>query len=75
MLLSDFNALCTISMPIPPTVALIEFFHADIVASVHPGGNTPQSTNYTDIYNPSRKLSKLDEQGMQDSAGEAGTMS
>ena len=36
MLLSDFNALGPISMPIPPTVALIEFFQADAVASVHP---------------------------------------
>ena len=36
MLLSDFNALGTISMPTPPTVALTEFFHADTVASVHP---------------------------------------
>ena len=36
MLLSDFNALGPISMPTPPTVALIEFFHADTVASIHP---------------------------------------
>ena len=40
-----------------------------------PGGNTPQSTNYTTTYLPSRKLSKLDEPGMQDTAGEAGTSS
>ena len=37
-----------------------------------PGGNTPQSTNYTAIYLPSWKLSKLDEPDMQDTAGEAG---
>ena len=29
-------ALGPISIPTPPTVALTEFFHADIVASVHP---------------------------------------
>ena len=40
-----------------------------------PGGNTPQSNNYTATYLPSRKLSKLDEQVMQDTAGEAGTSS
>ena len=36
MLWSDFNALGPISMPTPPTVALIKFFHADTLASVHP---------------------------------------
>ena len=35
MLLSDFNALGPIYMPTSPTVALIEFFHADTVASVY----------------------------------------
>ena len=40
-----------------------------------PGGNTPQSTNYTATCFPSQKLSKLDEQDMQDTAGEAGTSS
>ena len=40
-----------------------------------PSGNTPQSTNYTATYLPSRKLSKLDERDMQDTAGEAGTSS
>ena len=38
-----------------------------------PGGNTPQSTNYTATYLPSQKLSKLDETDMKDTAGEAGT--
>ena len=38
-----------------------------------PGGSTPQSTNSTAIYLPSRKLSKLDEPDMQDTAGEAET--
>ena len=37
--------------------------------------NTPQSTNYTAICLPSRKLSKLDEPDTQDTAGEAGTSS
>ena len=36
MLLSVFNALVPIRIPIPPTVALTEFFHADTVASFHP---------------------------------------
>ena len=34
-----------------------------------PGGNTPQSSSYTATYHPSRKLSKLDEPDMQDTAG------
>ena len=38
---------------------------------ISPGGNTPQSTNYTATCLPSRKLSKLDELDMQDTAGEA----
>ena len=40
-----------------------------------PGDNTPQGTNYTATYLPSRKLSKLDEPDMQDTAGEARTSS
>ena len=42
-------------------------------ASNIPGGNTPQSTNSTPTYLPSRKLFKLNEPDMQDSAGEAVT--
>ena len=38
-------------------------------------GNTQQRTNCTTAYLPSRKLSKLDEPDMQDTAGEAGTSS
>ena len=38
---------------------------------ISPGGNTPWSTNYTLTYLPSRKLSKLVEPDMQDTAGEA----
>ena len=38
-------------------------------------GNTPQGTDYTATYLPSRKLSKLDKPDMQDTAGEAGTSS
>ena len=37
--------------------------------------NTPQSTNYTATYLPSRKLSKLDKPDTQDTAGEAETSS
>ena len=40
-----------------------------------PGCNTPQGTDYTTIYLPSRKLSKLDEPDVQDTAGEARTSS
>ena len=40
-----------------------------------PGGNTPQGTNATATFLPSRKLPKLDEPDMQDTAGEAGTSS
>ena len=40
-----------------------------------PGGNTPQGTNCTAICLLSRKLSKLDETDMQDTAGGAGTSS
>ena len=36
MLLSDFNAIGPISMPTPHIVALAEFLHANIVASVYP---------------------------------------
>ena len=40
-----------------------------------PGGSTPQSSSYTATYHSSRKLSKLDEPDMQDTAGEIGTSS
>ena len=40
-----------------------------------PGGNIPQSTKCTAINLPSRKLSKLDEPDIQDTAGETGTSS
>ena len=40
-----------------------------------PGGNTPQSTNCLATYLPPRKLSKLDEPDLQNTAGEAGTSS
>ena len=42
---------------------------------ISPGGNTPQSTNYTATGLPSRKLSNLDEPDTQDTAGEAETSS
>ena len=40
-----------------------------------PGGNTPQSTNNTATYLPSRKLSKLDDPDIQDTSGEVRTSS
>ena len=42
---------------------------------ISPGGNTPQSTNYTATCFASRKLSKLDKLDTQDTAGEAETSS
>ena len=40
-----------------------------------PGGSTPQSSSCTATYHPSRKLSKLDEPDMQNTAGEVGMSS
>ena len=40
-----------------------------------PGDNTPQDTNNTATFPPSRKLYKLDEPDTQDTAGEARTNS
>ena len=40
-----------------------------------PGDNTPQDTNYSATYLPSRKLYKLDEPDTQDTAGEGRTSS
>ena len=37
--------------------------------------NTQQKSSYTDTYHPSRKLSKLDEPDMRDTAGEVRTNS
>ena len=42
---------------------------------ISPGGNTPQNTNCTATCPLSRKLFKLDEPDMQNTAGEAGTNS
>ena len=41
----------------------------------YPADNTPQDINYTATCLSSRKLYKLDETGMQDTAGEASTNS
>ena len=38
-----------------------------------PGGSTPQCSSCIATYHPSRKLSKLDEPDMRDTAGEVGT--
>ena len=40
-----------------------------------PGGNTSQNGSCTATYHPSRKLSKLDEPDMQDTAGVVRTKS
>ena len=39
------------------------------------GDNTPTNGSYTATYHPSRKLSKLDEPDVRDTAGEVGTSS
>ena len=49
--------------------------HKNVASNIEQVGNTPQSTNYTATYLPSRILSKLDEPDMQDTTGEAGTSS
>ena len=41
----------------------------------NPGDSTPQSSSCTSTHDPSRKLSKLDEPDMRDTAGEVGTSS
>ena len=46
-----------------------------VQSETSPGGNTPQDTNCTATCPLSRKLFKLDEPDMQDTAGEAGTNS
>ena len=51
---------------------LLLFLNSIIVS---PGGITRRSNSYTATYLPSRKLSKLDEPDMQDTAGEAKTSS
>ena len=51
--------------------------HKDVASNIKQvlAANTPQSTNYTTTCLPSRKLSKLDEPGTQDTAGGAETSS
>ena len=81
-----FNRNC--SQTIHVTFELTEFLQAAVISILRHGcttwtltkrlekkldGNTPQDTNYTATCLLSRKLSKLDEPDMQDTAGEAGT--
>ena len=47
----------------------------NIASNIEHIGNAPHGTNYTATCLPSRKLSKLDEPHMQDTAGEAKTSS
>ena len=54
---------------------IVNYFSLLSCIIISPGGNTQQSTNYTDTCLPLRKLSKLDKPDMQDTAGEAGTSS
>ena len=49
--------------------------HKIVASNIEQILNTPQSTNDTATYLPSRKLSKLDEPDMLDIAGEVGTSS
>ena len=47
--------------------------HKNVASNI--SSNTQQGTNHKATCLPSRKLSKLDEPDMQDTAGEAGTSS
>ena len=49
--------------------------HKNVQSWTSPGRNTPQDTNCTATCLLSRKLFKLDEPDMQDTAGEVGTNS
>ena len=42
---------------------------------MHPRGSTPKNSSCTTTYHPSRKLLKLDEPDIRDTAGEVGTSS
>ena len=53
----------------------VSLYSLSKMTGLSPGGNTPQDTNCTAISILSRKLFKLDEPDMQDTAGEAGTNS
>ena len=44
--------------------------YSRMLRETSPGGSTSQGSSCTAIYHPSRKLSKLDEPGMRDTAGE-----
>ena len=48
----------------------IRQLHKNAARNIEHGGKTPQITNYTATYLPSRKLSKLDEPDMQDTTRE-----
>ena len=55
---------------------LIQFYFKELsLADLRPGGSILQSSSYTAPYHPSRKLSKLDEPDMRDTAGEVRTNS
>ena len=65
-------------------INLHRLFNANLTATTQeccqqywtgPGGNTQQSSSCMATYDPSRKVSKLDETDMQDTAGEVGTSS
>ena len=49
-----------------------EDHHFNLFNTAHrsPGGSTPQSSSCTATFHPSRKVSKLDEPDMRDTAGE-----
>ena len=54
-----------------PIVSCQDLFRIARSILVYPGSNTPQDTNCTATCPLSRKLFKLDEPDMQDTAGEA----
>ena len=70
-----YESWCAIKQRTQTVSVPILYIFSESKLGVSPGGNTPQDTNYTATCLLSRKLFKLDETDMQDTAGEAGTNS
>ena len=63
--------LFKITVSLRHTHRSVDIFLINIQSWTSPGSNTPQDTNCTATCPLSRKLFKLDEPDMQDTAGEA----
>ena len=78
MSINGYSTLCThaeLDFNHQLQFSVIRIFLGVLTPLKSPGGNTPQDTNCTATCILSRKLFKLDEPDMQDTAGEAGTNS